>query len=273
LRSEVCEIVNSKLRADGLDEINGVKFYAKIQKVLSLDCHIHSCDSREALRAAWLTYENQENQYSAWEYVLTNFGFGRWPDVLSGEKGTHGNVVFYDDQERRVVQFDELGFSLDGSKNGKGGRPTATPTNPLLPEAGKPVNKSSSKTSWMFGCNFADEALPPMVVLASSAETPMVKAHFLRNMHEVRGKFGYPRERGFPCSFATSENAIVTDTIFLQWVSEVIVMLYPDAEDVPGKRVLLKADSGPGRFNTVFRCVSRAHGISSDKRWTRSFPF
>jgi hypothetical protein len=251
--------VNAKLSNDGLDELNTVKFYEKIQAALSADCHITAVDSREALRAAWLTYGNQENHYTGWECALVNLGFGRW--ASEGEKGKSGNVHFYHDQVRRVVQFDEMGFSLDGSKNGKGGRPTATPTNPFLPESGKPVNKSSGKTSWMFGCNFADEALPPMVVLPSTAETPRVKAHLIRNMHQVRGKFGYPTERGFSCTFAVSENAGVTDKIFLTWVQEVIVLLYPDAADVPGKRVLLKADSGPGRFSSVFRCVSRAHGI------------
>jgi hypothetical protein len=211
-RSKVGEIVNVKLSNDGLNELNTVKFYEKIQAALSADCHITAVNSREALRAAWLTYGNQENHYTGWECALVNLGFGRW--ASEGEKGKSGNVHFYHDQVQRVVQFDEMGFLLDGSKNGKGGRPTATPTNPFLPESGKPVNKSSGKTSWMFGCNFADEALPPMVVLPSTAETPRVKAHLIRNMHQVRGKFGYPTERGFSCTFAVSENAGVTDKIF-----------------------------------------------------------
>jgi hypothetical protein len=34
---------------------------------------------------------------------------------------------------------------------------------------------------------------------------------------------------------------------FDKYINNSIVPLYPDLEDTPGKRVLLKVDSGPGR--------------------------
>ena len=36
---------------------------------------------------------------------------------------------------------------------------------------------------------------------------------------------------------------------FAKYVKNNIIPLYPDALDVPGKRVMLKVDSGPGRLN------------------------
>ena len=82
--------------------------------------------------------------------------------------------VFFEGQAGHVLQFDEMGFSLYGSKNGEGGRPGSTPTNRDLPEAGKTVFKLSAKCSLMFGMNFADEAMLPMVVLPSGAVKPKV---------------------------------------------------------------------------------------------------
>jgi hypothetical protein len=38
-------------------------------------------------------------------------------------------------------------------------------------------------------------------------------------------------------------------------IKEAILPLFPDCEDVPGKRVLLQVDSGPGRMNQVMPAV------------------
>jgi len=169
MRSAVSEIVNSKLLADGEDELNAVAFYRRIQDELSRVCKISSCNHREALRAAWLTWYNQNKHYVNWEFWLVELGFSRWP-VDAEEKAKHGNVVFFKDQERRLLQYDEMGFSLDGSKNGKGGREAAVLTNPNIPEPKQPTNKSSQKVTCLFGMNFKKEAIPPLFVLASNAK-------------------------------------------------------------------------------------------------------
>jgi hypothetical protein len=260
LISEVGAIVNAKLKADNKDELNEVRFFECIQLALSREVVLTAADPRELLRAMWLTYENQNLNHIRWEQTVVDLGFGRLA-ASDIQRKEHGNVVLYPGQAQRIVQVDEMGFSSDGSKNGMGGHPGALLSNANVPETGTPVNKSSGRTSWLFGVNFADEALPPLAVFASSAVTPKFKGHYLRNMHQVEGVFGFPARLAFASSFAASENGSVTNKIFLAWLQETIVGLYPDAADEPGNRVLLKVDTGPGRFYSDFRCVSREHGI------------
>jgi hypothetical protein len=45
------------------------------------------------------------------------------------------------------------------------------------------------------------------------------------------------------------------------YVKNSLLTLYPDAADVPGRRVLLKADSGPGRKNTELMACLRVRGF------------
>ncbi len=40
----------------------------------------------------------------------------------------------------------------------------------------------------------------------------------------------------------------MNSSAFEKYCLEVVAALYPDVQDVPGKRVLLKIDSGPGRL-------------------------
>jgi len=63
---------------------------------------------------------------------------------------------------------------------------------------------------------------------------------------DVVGKFSFEAERVVPTTFGMNEkggmNAVELDKI----IKKAILPLYPDVADVPGKRVLLKLDSGPG---------------------------
>jgi len=46
-----------------------------------------------------------------------------------------------------------------------------------------------------------------------------------------------------------------------KYVMAAILPLYPDAADVPGRRVLIKVDSGPGRMNTQMLARLRIRGV------------
>ena len=153
-----------------------------------------------------------------------------------------------------MIQFDEMGFSLDGKKNEKGGRPAAVTTNPNIPEPAQPTNHSSQKVTCLFGMNYAGEAIPPMFVIASSAEAPRVRTQFLRYMKHVQGKFGYPpsstnggRLRAFSPAIAFAKDGSIDTNSMIYFVETHLCVLYPDAEDKCGKRLLLKADLGQGQ--------------------------
>ncbi len=49
------------------------------------------------------------------------------------------------------------------------------------------------------------------------------------------------------CTIGLNEKGGMNDEEFDKYINNSIVLLYPDLEDMPGKQVLLKVDSGPGR--------------------------
>jgi hypothetical protein len=46
-----------------------------------------------------------------------------------------------------------------------------------------------------------------------------------------------------------------------KYMKNSILPLYPDIEDTPGKRVLIKVDSGPGRLNVEMLADLRLQGL------------
>ena len=115
--------------------------------------------------------------------------------------------------------------------------------------------------------NYEEEALPPYHVLATSADRPYIEERFFKEMQHVVGDFGFPppkpgfQQRSFPSGINWSKDGSVTDEIFLQYVQYHLMPLYPDAKDVPGFRVAMKADSGPGRLNEAFLVTARSYGF------------
>ena len=57
-----------------------------------------------------------------------------------------------------------------------------------------------------------------------------------------------------------NEKGGVADVKFEKYIDNSIIPLYPDLEDTPGKRVLLKVDSGPGRNGREFLVKCRFRG-------------
>ena len=79
---------------------------------------------------------------------------------------------------KRLINFDEIGISFSGSKNGIGGRPGAVMITEDVNEAGTPQHKTSQRVSTIYGMNFAFEALPPFHVIQSTAENPRIEERF-----------------------------------------------------------------------------------------------
>jgi hypothetical protein len=80
-------------------------------------------------------------------------------------------------------------------------------------------------------------------------------------MHDIYGKFGYDYEKYPPCTFGTNEKGSMNKDEFEEYMKNSLVTLYPKAADVPGRRVLLKADSGPGRKNSELMAYLRVRGF------------
>lgn len=197
--SVIGSILNNKREAEGSHPLDDVNFFRRhIAKKLDQDSEVSFTDKRELLRSLWLTYEQQKKHYVNWEKHLIDLGFGRAPDD-DKERSEHGNVVFHEGQLGRMFHIDEMGFSFDGAKNGIGGRVASNYSNPLFPEAGQASAKSSDKISILFGATYSKEPLPPLIVFPNAAKSPKIELKLLQSLHQIKGKFGYSKERTFNC--------------------------------------------------------------------------
>ena len=67
-------------------------------------------------------------------------------------------------------------------------------------------------------------------------------------MPHVRGKSGTPEEQAWTITVGMNARGGMDDVEFDDYLSNSLIPLYPGAEDVNGKRVIFKLDSGPGRL-------------------------
>ena len=63
ITSIVGNIVNTKRKLDGEEDLNDVALYQHIQKLLDAKCKLNITDRRELLCLKWLTYEQQKKHY------------------------------------------------------------------------------------------------------------------------------------------------------------------------------------------------------------------
>jgi len=256
-------IVNDKLEAEGRDPMNEIKLYGRIQGANSKIQHLQLIDPRDAIRVKWLTYQSQRKNYFNWDKMCISLQFGREP-VNDAEREAMGHVVFHDGMDSRIANFDEMRISLDGSDENAGGRPSLTPSNPNVSEAGERVQKSGKSCSVLFGVTAAGEALPPLVMFPSHAKDPAnykLPSAVLASFPQVKGQFGYPTARHFDVNFSVNEKGGMNKEIFRKWYQQCFKPLWPDASDSPGKRVISKADSGPGRLDELFLACARVDGF------------
>lgn len=89
----------------------------------------------------------------------------------------------------------------------------------------------------------------------------------------MTGQFGCDNLWSFSSLVDFSDNGSVTNKMFYGWCLQMLLLLYPDAVDEPGKRVMLKADSGPGCFfHDFLQCPERmAFYFSWSPKWHRAW--
>ncbi|KAL7481398.1 LOW QUALITY PROTEIN: hypothetical protein ACHAW6_007078 [Cyclotella cf. meneghiniana] len=67
--------------------------------------------------------------------------------------------------------------------------------------------------------------------------------------------------REWPVTVAMSLKGGMDEREFMSYFLNSIMPLFPDAQDVPGKRVIMKVDSGPGRMEIGFLAEARTLGF------------
>ncbi len=114
------------------------------------------------------------------------------------------------------------------------------------------------------GSTAAGEAIPPHFQFATAAkshEKEKIRAEFDRYTVKVKGKFGHPEEKLFPCTVAMNEKGGMDEKEFNDYFFNNLAALYPDARTIPGKRVMVRVDSGPGRLNQTLLARARYLGF------------
>jgi hypothetical protein len=155
-------------------------------------------------------------------------------------------------QLTNICNFDKTCLSLDDSNLNRGGQPEMVLYDPQFPLVGKAASKSTLTMTMITGSTAAGEALSPHLQFQTKAKTNnMMRLQYdvEEHMPSIWGKFGKDKVCLWPVTFGQNEKGGMDDEEFEKYLLNLIMLLYPIAKDRPGKRVILKVDSGPGRTN------------------------
>ena len=256
------ELTRTKLRARVYKAMNQQEdriSFTLLERILTetaVDLFAAEMNNVEERRILWTMYHNLMVWFENWKHILEDLGFA--------ERDSSGELYIPQEQLPRILNVDESCLSLDGSQGNRGGRPEVIFFNPRFPQCGKGTSKSSLTTTFITGSNAAGEAIPPhfqFQTSAQSGENMKLNNNMMEFVPPIVGKFGHATEREFPCTFGMNEKGGMDDAEFQKYIMGSIVVLYPDARDVKGKRVMIKVDSGPGRIQPGMLATLRLLGF------------
>ena len=235
-------VLQSRIAAFFDDEdVCSVRVMNNLLKATAIDLLASKGQTAEHRRIQWTTYNNIKTWFDNWEEALIELGFA---------ERINGRAVIPEDQLSNIINMDETCLSLDGSNGVRGGRPEAVFWNPCLPRVGRATSKSAKTTTLITGSTGAGEALPAHMqfqTAAQSADTQRMRTETMEWIPKVRGKFGGDEVKDWSCTFGMNEKGGMDDEEFYKYIANSILPLYVNARDMPGYRVMIKADSGPGR--------------------------
>ncbi|KAL7532024.1 hypothetical protein ACHAWF_009676 [Thalassiosira exigua] len=233
----------------GKEDSVSFSLFNRLLKETAVDFFSGKSKNGEERRILWTTYHNLKMWFENWEQDLLQLGFAKvakdhpdWDD---------GTVYIPKEQLKNIVNFDESCLSMDGSDGVRGGQPESFFYDPNLPmPATKGTSKCSKTTTLITGSNAAGEALPPHFQFQTDAKTDegqRFRNEMIEWMLNTRGTFGCDEEKSWPCTFGMNAKGGMDDVEFYKYVVNSILPLYPNTKDLPGRRTMLKVDSGPGR--------------------------
>ena len=178
---------------------------------------------------------------------------------------SEGKTVIPMEQLEKIINIDETCLVLDGSKCNRGGRPEITFYSPNLPNLGRATCKTSMATTMITGSTAAGEPMPPhfqFLTMAQSEDTQRVNIRMSAFFPKIKGTFGTNCEKEWPVTLGMNLKGGMDEREFRSYFLNSIVPLFPDAQDVRGKRVIMKVDSGPGRMELGFLAEARTLGFT-----------
>ena len=208
------------------------------------------------------TYHNIQQWYDALKAFLIDKGFAT--ERPEEEWLEHGELMFVDGQAGRIANLDESALPLDNTTNSKGGRPAGGYYDARIAAgATNSAHKSSFCVTLVAGC-FTEEAFPLHFQLPSDAreENQGFGAEFIEDMLETHATYLFRERKPFSCTYGVNEKGGMDKQQFGEYLFKNFVPLVEtDCADIPGKRVLLLVDGGPGRTNATMLAALRTRGI------------
>ena len=240
-------------------------FQRHLQKVTSNEFMVGGLNVQEQRRKEWTTFRNLSRWFDTFGNELLRLGFAREKNVEDGNLAEDGSVIITEEQKARIINLDETSITLDGTKSRKGGRPPVVfNAIDISHAASAPANKSSYSCTLICGSCADGQALPPHFQLCTAAqtvETQTINFDCFLKAPGIKGTWGFGQETVKYCTFGCNKKGGMDSAELHKYLTQAIMPLYPDAADVPGKRVLIKIDSGPGRNNEEMLVALRLRGF------------
>ena len=170
------------------------------------------------------------------------------------------------DQGKRIANLDETKITLDNTSPGQGGRPAMGLFNDRLAKAPTKGSHKSSYTATMVGGTFASgEKFPEHFQLptdAKSKDNEGIYLEFLEDMLSTRAMYLGKEHKLWSATHNVNEKGGMNKDDFAAYIMRNFVPLVADdAADIPGKRVVLLVDGGPGRTNKQLLMDLKSRGI------------
>jgi hypothetical protein len=104
--------------------MNARVLFSRIEEMNAFQQHCDFTDERDLLRFVWFTSQNISLHYEMYEKFAIDKGFARRSTDIELQRDGE-QIKWYEDQKTRGMNWDEMRWSFDYSKNGQGGRPPA----------------------------------------------------------------------------------------------------------------------------------------------------
>ena len=190
----------------------------------------------EQRRVLWTTFSNLNLWFDTWEGALVDLGFGR---LKRPNEECDGSVHFFEGQLDRILNLDETDGALDNTTGQRGGRPGIVFYSQDVSGGASRANKTSYSPTIIAGSTASGDPLPVHFQLKTLAQTDAgqkLNINLFEHAKDVYGKYGWPERRAFPCSWGLNEKAGMNAVEFDKYLTNSILPLYPDVEDLPRKR-------------------------------------
>jgi hypothetical protein len=261
-RTFLQKLVNAVVNKHPKENRTGRILFERLQQSVAATLSIGKVDKIEERRNKWTTYSNVNIWYDSLKEFLIEEGFAVENDQ---ENDLPGELLYGKGQIERIGNIDETGIVIDTTKSQKGGRESVVFFDPLISDGPEmSAHKNSFSGTLMQGCTAGKELIPPHFQLPSDAMTEdgmKISSDFIKDMHLTVGTFGHDDLQEFPCTYGMNTKGGMNGKEFANYMLNCYRILYPDAADLPTKRVCVLVDGGPGRTNTEMLASLRLSGL------------